>query len=76
MSFKIIDSVWFELTSRFGNVTLGMVAGETQRKEKKVYIGFASGEDQTQDEEYILKRGCPVNPSILRFFKKHLVRSL
>lgn len=66
--YKIIDSIWFSVNTYHyidkGEVsTIGIVkAQDTITGEYKVYIGVAKGEDQKEDETFILATGTHFSP--------------
>ena len=54
---KVIDSMWFNTAQ--GN--FGIVVGENDRGERKLYAGTVIGLDQTLDEQAILDWGNKIN---------------
>lgn len=58
---KAIDSIWFSTRRGY----CGLVVGENEMGERKIYAGVASGHDQRADEEEILAWGSKVNIRML-----------
>ncbi len=58
---KVIDSMWF--TTSQGQ--FGLVVGENEMGERKLYAGVVSGLNQKADEQAILSWGNKVNIGIL-----------
>ncbi len=58
---KVIDSVWF---SNIGGL-FGIVVGENEAGERKLYAGVVGGFDQKADEQALLGWGTKVNIPVL-----------
>ena len=58
---KVIDSIWFNTLQGI----CGLVVGENEMGERKLYAGVVSGLDQKADEEAILSWGNKVSISLL-----------
>lgn len=58
---KVIDSMWFTTSQGL----FGLVVGENEMGERKLYAGVVSGLDQKADERAILSWGNKVNISLL-----------
>ncbi|NVM23794.1 MAG: hypothetical protein HWN68_18700 [Desulfobacterales bacterium] len=54
---KVIDSMWFNTMQGH----FGLVVGENEMGERKLYAGVIGGLDQEADEQAILSWGCKVN---------------
>ena len=57
--YQIIDSVWFD---KVGIVKI------SNKYQHKWYIGVGKGKNQKLDEEYVAKRGCPIDINSLAYF--------
>ena len=64
MGMKVIDAIWF--SSVHGHC--GLVLGENDRGERKIYGGPARGLDQGTDERQILAWGNRANIGMLESF--------
>lgn len=71
MSLKILDSRWYSSFSL--HKLIGIVVAEDHiTGKRKVYMGPGLGINQKRDEEYILKRGAPVDPKrLLEWLQKY-----
>ena len=58
---KVIDSMWFNTMQ--GN--FGLVVGENETGERKLYAGVCSGLNQEKDEKAILDWGNKVNIGLI-----------
>ena len=58
---KVIDSMWF--TTVQGH--MGIVVGENEMGERKLYAGVVSGLNQEADEQALLDWGSKVNIPML-----------
>ena len=58
---KSIDSMWFNTAQG----AFGIVLGENDMGERKLYAGVCSGDDQKADEQAILSWGNKVNIGML-----------
>ncbi len=68
---KILYRTWFSPMGNPGIIGLVVVENEITR-ERKAYIGQASGYDQVADEEYISKTGAKFTKAILAELTKQL----
>ena len=62
IEMKVIDSIWFNTLQG----VCGLVVGENERGERKIYAGVVSGFNQKADEEEILSWGNKVSISLLK----------
>lgn len=68
---KIIDSIWFTGVGMLGCVGIVLVKNQTTGK-RKAYVGSALGQNQEQDERFIMENGAKLTPEMAEKISKFL----
>ena len=63
MSMKVLDTIWF---SSMDDLIGIVIAEDETTKERKVYIGTASGMDETEDARHILEWGNKFSQNVIQ----------